>query len=141
MRHAENHVIVASLYHNLFLAAIKSGAFSDAIEFLRKGLEVSQQHSSPEPKRSSSKESRRPPRRGNYELAAMLLGATEASPRDVFSIERELRIETEREARSSIGEPAYFELQAAGSLLGLAEASERAAAWLSDESAAAEFEA
>ena len=141
-RHAENHVIVASLYHNLFLAAIKSGAFSDAIEFLRKGLEVSQQHSLAGTQAFILEGvAAAAARRGNYELAAMLLGATEASPRDVFSIERELRIETEREARSSIGEPAYFELQAAGSLLGLAEASERAAAWLSDESAAAEFEA
>ncbi len=70
----------------------------------------------------------------------MLLGATEASPPDVFSIERELRLEAEREAQSSLGE-AFLELQAAGSLLGLEEASVRAAAWLSDERTAAELEA
>jgi predicted ATPase len=140
-RHAENHVIVAALYHNLFLATIKSGAFSDAIEFLREGLEVSRQHSLAgtqafivEGVASAAA------RRGNYELAAMLLGATEASPPDVFSIERELRLEAEREAQSSLGE-AFLKLQAAGSLLGLEEASVRAAAWLSDERTAAELEA
>jgi len=79
-RHAENHVIVASLYHNLFLATIKSGAFSDAMAFLREGLEVSRQHSLAgtqafivEGVASAAA------RRGNYELTAMLLGATEAS--------------------------------------------------------------
>jgi predicted ATPase len=140
-RHAENHVIVASLYHNLFLATIKSGAFSDSMEFLREGLEVSRQHSLAgtqafivEGVASAAA------RRGNYELTAMLLGATEASPPDVFSIERELRLEAELAAQSSLGE-AFLELQAAGSRLSLEDASERAAAWLSDERPGAELEA
>jgi len=78
-------------------------------------------------------------RKGDYELTATLLGATESCVSyDVFSVERELRLEAEQEARSSLGERAFVELYAAGSLLSLDDASERAATWLAIECTAPE---
>ena len=62
-----------------------------------------------------------------------------AGPRNsVFSVERELRLEAEQGARSSLGEKAFVELYAAGSRLSLDDASERAALWLAIECTAPE---
>ncbi len=134
-RHDANYAILAALYHNLFLATLKDGALLDAMRCLREALEITRLHSLAgtqvyvvEGAASAAA------RKGDYELTATLLGATESSATyDVFSVERELRLEAEQEARSSLGDNAFVELYAAGSRLTLDDASERAALWLAIE--------
>jgi len=136
-QHGANYAILAALYHNLFLATLKGGALLDAIRCLREALEITRLHSLAgtqayvvEGAASVAAQ------KGDLELTATLLGATESSvSSDVFSVERELRLEAEREARSSLGEQAFLELYAAGSRLSLDDASERAALWLAAECA------
>ena len=133
-QHGANYAILAALYHNLFLATLKDGVLLDAMRCLREALEVTRLHSLVgtqvyvvEGAASAAA------RKGDYELTATLLGATESCVSyDVFSVERELRLEAEQEARSSLGEEAFVELYAAGSQLSLDEASERAALWLAE---------
>ena len=139
-QHGANYAILAALYHNLFLATLKGGALLDAMRCLREALEITRLHSLAgtqvyvvEGVASAAA------RKGDYELTGTLLGATESSAtHDVFSVERELRLEAEHEARSSLGEKAFAELYAAGSRLTLDDASERAALWLAIECPAPE---
>ena len=68
--------------------------------------------------------------RGNFELAASLLGARATIAADVGETERELRLEAERQARASLGNPQFTKLSAAGTRLGIDEVTELAESWL-----------
>jgi predicted ATPase len=132
-----NHAILATLYHNFFLATFKAGALHQAMHSLREALEVTRLHSLAatqayvvEGVAAAAAQKR------DYPVTATLLGATESTVANVvFSIERELRLEAEQQARSALGSKAFLELHTAGSRLSLEDASERAALWLATERA------
>ena len=136
-RRGGNHAILAALYHNLFLAIYKGGGATEAMRFLREALEVSRLHSLTGTQAYVVEGvAAAAAQKGDYALTATLLGATELSvASEVFSVERELRLDAERQARSSLGSEAFQELYTAGSRLSLEDASERAALWLASECA------
>ncbi len=130
-RAAGNHAVLAGLYHNLALVGTRSGAIGDAARCLREGLAIARLHALRGTQAYIVEAAASLAwRAGDHELAATLLGATESSAPDVGSVERELRLEAEREAHSALGDEAFRERCAAGSALSLEDASELAGQWL-----------
>jgi predicted ATPase/class 3 adenylate cyclase len=127
---ADRH-LMALLFLNLSVIAIKSDALDEARRYLADALDLSRRHGLEDVMRHSIESAAAVAARcGASEIGATLVGATSSNRGVVDDIEQALRRETECSLRSALGAPAFEESRAAGAAMSLEDAAERAARWI-----------
>ncbi len=133
-RRRADHHLAAVLLHNLFMIALESDAPPDATRHLDEAMEIARRHGFTEVLRYAVEGvAAVAAGEGALDVAATLLGATSSRERSGGELEDRLWRQTTDNVRSSLGEAAFQELTAAGESLGLENAADLAARWITEQ--------